>query len=438
MTETEKKLYPQAKARVDALFNFVDNSPTAFHAALNEAAYLDKHGFTALNWEDEWKFEAGDRHYIIVGGTTVIAFIVGQEASKGYRLVGSHNDSPTLMIKHNPEIKSEGFRQINVEPYGGLIYRGWFDRPMSVAGRLLLRGEDNAIEERIINVDKNCVYIPSLAIHMDREVNSGAEINPQKELTPIYASDSEGAEDFFSFIAKYAEVEEDDILDYDLQLYPREKGEYIGTEDEFYSLARLDNLLMTHQAFTALAETRDYDNAFHRVVVANDNEEVGSATGRGADGSLLRNTLKRIILACGGSEEDFLRSLASSFFISTDVSHAAHPNYGEMADPTNRPRVNQGPVIKVAANKTYNTVGSSAARFRLYAENAGAPVQTFHNRSDKRGGSTIGPLAEKWTAIPGVDIGIPILSMHSIREMGGVLDHEYSIKIMSEFFKSEY
>ncbi len=436
--KASEQLYVKAKERVDSLFKFVDNSPSPFHASLNEAKYLEKHGFTQLNWEDEWKFEAGNKHYIIVGGTTFISFIVGTEAAKGFRMLGTHNDSPTLRIKSNPEVKSENFRQINVEPYGGLMYRGWFDRPLSVAGRLLVRKDNKTIEEKIINVDKNVLIIPSLAIHMDRDVNGGKEINPQKELTPIYALDNDDNIDFLDYIADFAEIERDSLLDYDLTLYPREKGEYIGTADEFYSLARLDNLLMTHQAITAIAETSDVKNAFHRVAVSFDNEEIGSSTGRGADGSLLRNTLKRITLACGASEEEFLRSLSNSFHISTDVSHAVHPNYSDAADPTNRPRLNEGPVIKIAANKSYNTVGSSAAKFRLYAENAGSPVQTFHNRSDKRGGSTIGPIAEKWTAIPGVDIGIPILSMHSVRELGGVLDHEYSIRIMSEFFKSEY
>ena len=437
MTEEEKKNFPVARKRIDALFDFVDNSPTAFHAAAYEAKYLEERGFTKLDWQDEWKFKSGDKHYIIIGGTCFIAFIVGSDKTKGFRIIGTHNDSPSLEIKNNPEITSEGFKQLNVEPYGGLVYRGWFDRPLSVAGRLMIRSANNTIEERLINIDKNCLIIPSLAIHMNRGMNEGAPINPQKELVPIYASE-DNSKDFMDFLTEYADIKKDDLLDYDLSLYPRERGEYVGIYDEFYSLGRLDNQLMTHQALTAIAEVTETENAYSRIFVSFDNEEIGSQTGRGADSSMFRNVLKRINLAMGGNEEEFLRSLGTSFIISTDVSHAAHPNYGEMADPTNRPRLNKGPVLKVAANKTYNTSGWSSAKFRLYAENAGAPIQTFHNRSDKRGGSTIGPLAEAQLAIAGVDIGIPILSMHNIREMGGVLDHDYSIRIMKEFLSSEY
>ena len=431
-------LYAQAKQRVESLFHFVDNSPTAFHAALNEAKFLEKHGFKELDWQADWDFQANDKYYLIVGGRTLIAFIVGTEKDKGFRLIGTHNDSPALRVKNNPEIKSEGFKQINVEPYGGLVYRGWFDRPLAVAGRLLIKKDQETIVSKIINIEENALIIPSLAIHMNRKMNSEGKIDPQKELCPVYALDNEGTPDFLDYVAAKSEVKREDILDFDLFLIPNEKGAFVGTENEFYSLPRLDNLLMTHQAVTAIAETSETENAFTRVVISTDNEEVGSATGRGADSNLLVNCLRRIAIAQGISEEEYLQSLARSFFISTDVSHAAHPNYPEVADPTNRPRLNQGPVLKVAANKSYNTVGASAARFRLYAENANAPVQTFFNKSGKPGGSTIGPLAEKWTTIPGVDIGIPILSMHNIRELGGVLDHEYSIKIMSEFLESEY
>ena len=433
-----KAEFPQAKKRIDALFEFVDNSPTAFHASLNEAKELEKHGFTELKWEDEWKFNPGDKYYLIIGGTTFISFIVGTEKAKGFKIIGTHNDSPTLCIKNNPEMKSEGLKQLNVEPYGGLVYRGWFDRPLSVAGRVLLRGENNSIKTEIINVEKDLMIIPSLAIHMDRAMNEGYKISPQKELKPVYAMDSDESQDFIDYIAEYLGVETAEILDYDLSLYPRENGTYIGINSEFYSLGRLDNLLMTHQALTAIAESTDTNISFHRIFVSFDNEEIGSQTGRGADSALFGNFLKRLNIACGGSEEDYYRSLANSFIISTDVSHAAHPNYPEMADPTNRPRLNGGPVLKIAARKSYNTTGESAARFRLYAENANAPVQCFYNHSDKRGGSTISPLAEAQTAIPGADIGIPILSMHNIREMGGVLDHEFSIRIMKEFFASEY
>ncbi len=407
-----KAEFPQAKKRIDALFEFVDNSPTAFHASLNEAKELEKHGFIELKWEDEWQFNPGDKYYLIIGGTTFISFIVGTEKAKGFKIIGTHNDS--------------------------LVYRGWFDRPLSVAGRVLLRGENNSIKTEIINVEKDLMIIPSLAIHMDRAMNEGYKISPQKELKPVYAMDSDESQDFIDYIAEYLGVETAEILDYDLSLYPRENGTYIGINSEFYSLGRLDNLLMTHQALTAIAESTDSNISFHRIFVSFDNEEIGSQTGRGADSALFGNFLKRLNIACGGSEEDYYRSLANSFIISTDVSHAAHPNYPEMADPTNRPRLNGGPVLKIAARKSYNTTGESAARFRLYAENANAPVQCFYNHSDKRGGSTIGPLAEAQTAIPGADIGIPILSMHNIREMGGVLDHEFSIRIMKEFFASEY
>lgn len=434
MTQKSRPCTDAARDRVRDLMNFIDAAPTAYQAADEERKLLDEAGYRELEPGERWHFEPGDKRYITLSDTAVIAFRVGAGAAAGFSIAGAHNDSPCFRIKAAPDQGAEGLELLNVEPYGGVILRTWLDRPLSVAGRVLLREGNEPVSRRVV-IDRDWMIIPSLAIHMDREVNGSGAINPQKVMTALCGVDR-GA-DKKSFVAQLAaelNVCADAILDYDLFLYARERGCFVGTDQELFSIGRIDNLGMAHALLHALIEAEEGQK--HRIVVINNHEEVGSGSLSGADSVQLRNVLQRIVIACGGDEEDFLRSLSSSFLISCDQAHAAHPNYPEVADPTNRPRINGGPVIKIAASKSYSTDAESAARFRLLAEKAGVPVQTFHNRSDRRGGSTIGPITERWTAIPSVDVGNAMLSMHSVRELAGVQDHEDMIQIIKCFFEA--
>ena len=432
--ETQKSILTD-KERVQDLMDMIDQSPTAYQAVDREIELLESAGFTELKREDAWTLKAGGQYYIQLGDSALIGFRLGPDKEAPLHILGAHNDSPSLRIKSKPDMAREGLKTLNVEPYGGLIFRTWLDRPLSIAGRLILRGEEGEVISRKINIDKDLLIIPSLAIHQDRNVNSEGAIQPQKMIIPIYGILAEEKNrGILSYIADQFDLDREKILDFDLQLYAREKGCFLGDDEEFFSIGRIDDLAMAYAELTALVESTP--STVHQLVVINDNEEVGSGTLRGADSALLRDILFRIIQALGGNAEDCYRILAKSFIISADQAHAAHPNFPEMADPTNRPRINQGPVIKLAANKSYNTDAVSAARFRLLAEKAGVSVQTFHNHSDRRGGSTIGPLTERWTTIPGVDVGNPMLAMHSVRELAGVKDHVAMIKIMKEFFKA--
>ncbi len=421
------------KKRVQDLLKYIDASPTAYQAVEVQKKLLKEKGFEEIDRGQAWALEPGDKCFLVLGDAGIIAFIVGKEKTAPFHILGAHSDSPSLRLKENPTMKKEGYSLLNVEPYGGLIARTWLDRPLSVAGRLIVSTDDDKPKSKLVDIDRSLLIIPSLAIHQDREVNAKGEIKPQKTLIPILGLAGDDQVDILSIAAEAAGVNKEDIVDFDLHLYAREKGTFVGNEEEFFSVGRIDNLGMAFAELTALVEAKASDS--HKLVVINDNEEIGSSTLRGADSASLRDVLHRIVLALGGSEEDFLISLANSFLISGDQAHAVHPNYPEVADPTNRPRMNHGPVIKISANKSYNTDAMSAARFRLLAKAAGVSVQTFHNHSDRRGGSTIGPLTEKWTTIPGVDVGNPMLSMHSVRELAGVKDHGDMIKVMKEFFK---
>lgn len=424
-----------AHERVTQLMEIIDRSPTAYQAIEQESKLLASNGFMPLRYEDKWQLEGGGQYYLEIGDAAIIAFRVGRVGTKGFHITGAHSDSPGLRIKANPEMIREGLCQLNVEPYGGLIMRTWLDRPLSVAGRIIVSDGEGGVESRLVDVDQDLLIIPSLAIHMDRTVNDEGAMKAQKMLLPVYAIAREGSErGILDIVADCVNLDKHDILDYDLHLYAREKGCFIGENREFFSIGRIDNQAMALAQLSALIESDPTD--FHQLVVINDNEEIGSGTRRGANSAMLRDVLKRIILACGGDEEDFFRALGRSFIISADQAHAVHPGFPEVADPTNRPQLNKGPVIKVAANKSYNTDGKSAARFKLLAQEAGVPIQVFHNHSDRKGGSTIGPITERWTTIEGVDVGNPMLSMHSVRELAGVEDHESMIRLLKVFFNS--
>lgn len=425
----------------EELMDFIYKSPTAFHVVSSIKKILDKNGFKELKEEDKWHVIKYGKYYITKNDSAIAAFICGRKdmAESGFRIIGSHTDSPTFRIKPCPEIVSEeAYVKLNTEVYGSPILNTWLDRPLSAAGRVALKSMDiMKPEARLINIKKPILVIPNLAIHLNKNVNSGVELNRQKDTLPLLGMIQGGLEknDYLvKLICEELDIKREEILDFDLFLYEFEKGSVVGLNNEFISSSRLDDLAMVHAGLKALltVETPEATN----VLVCFDNEEVGSRTKQGAASPLLENILERLITVTGGSKEDYIRALARSFMISGDMAHAVHPNSGEKADPVNRPVINKGPVIKISANQSYTSDSLSSAVYSEICRRAGVPVQKFVNRSDLPGGSTIGPISSTHLNINSVDIGNPILSMHSIRELGGVKDHFYVLRSFEEFYKA--
>ncbi|MCM1990365.1 M18 family aminopeptidase [Oceanirhabdus seepicola] len=421
------------------LIDFCYDSPTAFHAVENVEEQLMKENFVKLNEGDEWKIEKGGKYFTTKNGSALIAFTVGSDniEEKGFRLIGAHTDSPGFRIKPNAEMVAEKtYLKLNTEVYGGPIVNTWLDRPLSVAGRVTLMSENPLKPEiRLMNINKPIMIIPNLAIHMNREVNKGVELNRQNHVLPLVGMINEKLEKdnfILKLIAEELNVEMDKIIDFDLFLYEFEKGCLVGFNEEFISSARLDDLQNIHSGIRALVECKNTKAT--NVMVCYDNEEIGSSTKQGADSEMLAIILERIVLALGGTRDNYLRSIAHSFIISADNAHAIHPNYVEKHDPTNRPIINNGPVIKINANQSYTTDSESGAVFEMICKRCEVPYQKFVNRSDVRGGSTIGPINSTHLNMRSVDIGLPQLAMHSIREMAGVKDHTYAYKVYLEFF----
>lgn len=422
------------------LLDFIYESPTAFHAVDSIKKILDRQGFMELKEENRWKIEKGERFYMIKNHSALTAFVVGngKVEEEGFRIIGAHTDSPTFRIKPAAEMTAENhYVKLNTETYGGPILSTWLDRPLSVAGRVAIKSDDLFSPIiKLVNIRKPIMIIPSLAIHMNRDVNLGVELNKQKDMLPLMALINEKLEKdnyLLNAIAKEVDVKPSDIIDFDLFLYEFEKGTIMGLNDEFISSPRLDDLAMVHAGITAIAKLSDSDST--NVMVCFDNEEVGSTTKQGADSQLLSNILERIVLSMEGNREDFFRAISKSFMISADLAHAVHPNVGEKHDPQNRPLINKGPAIKVSANMKYTTDCNSSSIYAQICSNANIPYQWFVNRSDEKGGSTIGPISSSHLDIRCVDIGTPILAMHSARELGGVLDHTYVTKSFEKFYE---
>ena len=354
-------------------------------------------------------------------------------SQKGMHIIASHSDSPSFKIKENPELESEGhYIRLNVEGYGGMIRAPWFDRPLSVAGRVIVKDKaQGGFRSILVDIGRDLVMIPNLAIHMDRQINDSCKYNIQKDMLPIYG-DLSAKGTFMKLIADTAGVPEEEILGHDLFLYNRQKGTVWGASGEFLSCSRLDDLQCAFASLKGfLAGKRQEYLAVHCVL---DNEEVGSGTKQGAASTFLYDTLTRIHTSLGLSQEDYLIHLADSFMISADNAHAVHPAHTDKADPANRSYINGGIVIKFSASQKYCTDGVSAAIFRDLCQRAGVPVQTFVNRSDMAGGSTLGNISNTQVALNTVDIGLPQLAMHSPYETAGVKDTGYLIRAAEEFF----
>lgn len=413
------------------LLTFIDKSPTSFHAVWNMKEQLLAAGFQEIQEDQRWELCLGGDYFVTRNDSAIIAFSIPEEEHEGFRIVASHSDSPTFKIKENPEIKVEDhYVKLNVEGYGGMILSSWMDRPLSVAGRIIVK-EKNEYVSRLVNIDRDLLMIPNLAIHMNRQINKGYAYNRQKDMLPVLGG-IESKDSFFDMIKKAAGTESE-ILGHDLYLYNRQKGTVLGANQEFIASGRLDDLQC---AFASMKGFLQGNKKKHiSVFCVLDNEEVGSGTKQGAASTFLKDTLKRINSALKKDEEDYLVHLAKSFMISADNAHAVHPNHPEKTDPANRPYINGGVVLKMNADQKYCTEGMSAAIFKDLCNTASVPMQTFVNRSDMAGGSTLGNISSTQVAVRAVDVGLPQLAMHSAYEMAGVQDTEYFVRVLEEFFQ---
>lgn len=421
----------------EQLIEFIDKSPTCFHAVQTMSDMLREEGFTELREDQKWHIEKGGRYFVARNGSSLIAFTIPEQDMKGMRIMASHSDSPTFKIKEDPEMEADGhYIKLNVERYGGMICAPWFDRPLSVAGRVIVRNTSGnsasgALRTVLVNVDRDLLMIPNLAIHMNREVNDGYKYNAQKDMLPLYG-DITAKDTFMKVIADAAGTAPEDILGHDLFLYNRQSASIWGASGEFLSSGRLDDLQCAFSSLKGFlaGEKKEY-MAVHCVL---DNEEVGSGTKQGAASTFLYDTLTRAHESLGLTREDYLIHLADSFMVSADNAHAVHPNHTDKADPVNRPYLNGGIVIKFNASQKYCTDGVSAAMFREICQRADVPVQTFVNRSDMAGGSTLGNISNTQVALNTVDIGLPQLAMHSPYETAGIKDTEYLVRAASVLF----
>lgn len=413
------------------LIHFIAKSPSTFHAVRGIKAALLYAGFTEIREEDTWQIEKGGKYVVTRNGSALMAFTVPQEGAEAFHITASHCDSPTFKIKEDPEIADGPYVKLNVEGYGGMIMSTWLDRPLSVAGRLLVT-ENGHLAEKLVAIDGTMLVIPSVAIHMDRSVNQHKEWKVQKDMLPLYGMT--GAKTpFMDVIAAAAKVKAEDILAHDLILYSRVPGTIWGEEREFISSPKLDDLQCAFACFRGF--TQGEKEKYISVYALFDNEEVDSATSQGAGSTFLANTLERLARSLGYSYDETMAMIARSFMISADNAHSVHPNHPEYADPVNRPVINGGIVIKYSAAQKYATNAFSAAYFKKLCKDHDIPTQTFTNHSDNPGGSTLGNISNTVIAMPTVDIGLPQLAMHSSYETAGVKDTAYLVDAVTKFYE---
>jgi aspartyl aminopeptidase len=422
------------------LLAFLGDSPTPFHAVGSAMSRLQAAGFKAIAETDAWDTLAPGRYALPHGGSSVLAFVI-PDAKKisGFRLVGAHTDSPNLRLKPQPEYKKEGYAQLGVEVYGGVLLNSWLDRDLSIAGRVFVKADKDggAVESRLVRFDKPMVRVAQLAIHLDREITEkGLVLNKQEHLAPIFGLARDGAKELYTLVAEKIGVTPDRIAGSDLMLYDIVAPTLGGRDEEMIFSARLDNQAMCHAAIRALIDGAAKAQAGDLVPVAAlfDHEEVGSETAYGAHSGFLPRALERIVLSRGGSREDYHRALAGSLCVSADMAHAVHPNYDSRHEARHKPVLNGGPVIKVNANQRYATSGATAALFRDLCKQAEVPVQHYAHRTDLPCGSTIGPIASTLLGVRTVDVGNPMLSMHSIRELGGTKDPAMMTRVLGSFY----
>jgi len=417
---------------------FLDESPSPFHAVTAMQRALQEHGFNDLDPGAPWSIGDRDKALVIRNGSSLIAFRMGSAPliESGVRMIGAHTDSPCLRIKPTPDVRRSGFHQLGVEIYGGVLLAPWFDRDLSIAGRVTCSDTTGQRLSLLIDFKKPVVTIPSLAIHLNRDIHKNRTINPQQELVPILCDLPDQSEAGFRELLldqihqEHPEANIQAVTDYELSCYDTQGAQQVGLRGDFLASARLDNLL---SCYTGLRSLLDAQGEQTILLVCNDHEEVGSASAAGAQGPFLHTVLERL---CGDSET-MARVLARSFLISADNAHALHPNYETKHDPQHQPRLNGGPVIKFNANQRYATNSETASVFRELCARADVPVQSMAMRSDMACGSTIGPITSTVLGVDTVDVGAPQLGMHSIRETTGWHDPVLLYRALKELFESQ-
>ena len=418
------------------VLNFIEHSPSCFHAVAQLAQMLENGGYQRLKECDGWTLEKGGKYYVTRNGSSIIAFHVGEQLDNyHFQITASHSDSPSYKVKEKAELKGKGgYLQLNTEGYGGMICSSWLDRPLSLAGRVLVR-QGNVVESRLLNIDRDLLLIPNVAIHMNRDVNSGMKYNQQVDMLPLFSAGECGENSYYELIAQELGVKPEEIVGCDLYLYPRVAPSLWGAKEEFISSPRLDDLQCAYTSMKALVDSHNPHGV--NVCCCFDNEEVGSGTKQGALSTFLRDVLQRLHAALGHAPEDYFRAVAKSFMVSCDNAHAVHPNHPEKTDGENCVYLNQGIVVKFSANQKYTTDGISAAIFMQLCKDAQVPVQTFANRSDMAGGSTLGNLSTQQVSLHTVDVGLPQLAMHSTYETAGVKDSAYMVQALTAFYNTD-
>ncbi len=416
------------------LGDFLDQSPTPFHAVSSMTEMLLEGGFNPLSEDDDWSLQQGGKYFVTRNGSSLIAFVVGTESlsETGIRMAGAHTDSPCLMVKPQPELLNNQYYQLGVEVYGGALLNPWFDRDLSIAGRLIYTDKNGQLKQKLVNFHEPVAMIPSLAIHLDREANSGRKVNAQTDIPPILMQ-AEEKKDFQELLCERFLSQGERVMDYELCLYDVQQAATLGLKKEFFASGRLDNLLSCFVATKALinADTRSTS-----LIVCNDHEEVGSVSSVGADGPFLESVVERLCLAGQTKSESTTKArvLGNSLLISCDNAHAVHPNFASKHDKGHSPLLNGGPVIKVNVKQRYATNGITASLFKQLCAAVEVPVQTFVSRSDLGCGSTIGPMTSAKLGVPTLDVGIPQLAMHSCREVTGSADPQRLTAVLSHFF----
>lgn len=416
------------------LFEFLEKSPTSFHAVMTIEQELLSEGYEELSESDAWIINRGGRYYVKRNDSSIIAFEIGARMDEpSFRIAASHSDSPSFMVKENGTITvKDRYVLLNTEGYGGMICSTWFDRPLSLAGRAVVK-ENGRLVGRLFNIDRDLLMIPSLAIHMNRKVNEGMAYNKQIDMVPLFTEKSDGSNPFVAVLAGELGVREDEILSHEAYVYNRMKPVVWGADNEFISGFRLDDLQCAYASLHGFMKAECSDRV--KVYACFDNEEVGSSTRQGAGSSFLRDVLERITENLGYGKEDYHRALSLSIMLSEDNAHAVHPNHPEKTDVANCVYMNDGIVVKQNANKKYATDAFGLAMCKDIAKENNIPIQFFANRSDEAGGSTLGNIASCIVPVRTVDIGLAQLAMHSAYETAGAHDTDYMIDFTSEFYK---
>lgn len=424
------------------LLNFIKKATSPFHVIQESAAFLEENGFCELSMGKLWSLEKGGRYYTTLYGTTLYAFTIGNAidltGEPAFHIAAAHTDYPCLRIKPHPEMSEKNYLKLNIEPYGGLIRNTWLDRPLSIAGKIALKSDSIFNPQmKLVDFHKPLLTVPGLAIHMNREVNKGVEINPQTELLPLLATMEENLnrESFFvDFLAEELNVKASDILDFDLYVYNAEEGCMTGMKEDFISAPRLDNLTSCAACLNGIVNPSKEDRI--HVIALFDNEEIGSRTKQGADSVNTNVLLEKIYAALGKDSVALYTAVMNSFMLSLDVAHGYHPNYGIKNDPTNVPLLNEGIILKLNSNQRYATDTEAIAAIQQLCEAYKIPYQKFVNRSDVTGGGTLGSLTSSWLPMKTVDMGVGLLSMHSARELMGVKDQDYLNRLVDAFFQA--